>query len=68
MSQNSDHQDEFAQLNKEYANRLLKTISDIKKTWQKLCTVNWDEDEFSSLYTAVHKIAGTAKNYGFDEV
>ena len=68
MSQSSDRQGEFAQLSQEYAARLLKTVTEINQTWQKLCNINWDDDAFSSLQTAVHKLAGTAKNYGYDEV
>jgi DNA-binding response OmpR family regulator/EAL domain-containing protein (putative c-di-GMP-specific phosphodiesterase class I) len=68
MSQISDNQDEIEKQFADYANRLPETVNEINESWLKLCDIRWDKKTFSRLYTAVHKLAGTAGNFGFDKI
>lgn len=68
MSQKKEYQEEFEKQREEYAQRLPVTVTEIGEMWHKLCNVGWDEDALSELKIAVHKLAGTGRNYGFKQV
>ncbi len=68
MNNSVDHQSELENQRLDYARRLPETVSEICDTWHTLCDGGWDEEAFSGLSTVVHKLAGTAKNYGYDEL
>ena len=68
MNKISDNLGEIEKQFTDYANHLPKTVSEINDTWAELCTTDWNKETFSRINTAIHKLAGTAGNYGFNEV
>ncbi|WP_417828055.1 Hpt domain-containing protein [Thalassospira sp.] len=65
--QRADLQSKLAALRESYAQSIPAKRADIAQKWTHFYETN-DQQKLSELIDVVHKLAGTAKTYGFAEI
>ncbi|WP_430474379.1 Hpt domain-containing protein [Thalassospira lucentensis] len=66
-AQKADLKSKLKKLQDDYANSIPEKLTEISDNWEQ-CESPQDEASIDRLIQSIHKLAGTAKTYGFSEL